>query len=560
MPHRAHIRALAAFALCAAACAAAAQTPQQREAPASVAGRVRLGERGVAGVAVMVLPAEPRPGFSVSGRARTDAEGRYKVSNLAPGRYRVLPSAPGYVVGEAAPRWMGLLVTLAPGESVDDADFTLTRGGVITGRVTDADGRPVVGETVRVASADEDQEPTRTPFTTVPWRTDDRGVYRVYGLPAGRYRVSVGEESNARFAGLGGRARGYYVRTYHPDATDASRAEVVEVTEGGEATDVDVRLGRLARTFKASGRVVNAATGQPAGVVMVAYSVVDTRSGRLGGGGLRVQANARGEFQVEGLLPGSYGVYAVAEGAAADAYSDVTPFQITDADASGLEVRLRPGSSASGVVAVEGVSDPARAAELLRSLSLAVYPDQRQGAAPRFDRVQVNPDGSFTARGLRPGKNFFGAGWPPVRGLTLLRTELNGVEQRGGIEVGEGAHVAGIRLVFAYGAGRVRGQVVLRENGQTVATPEGVRLMVFQRVGGERSSYRLTGEADSRGRFVVENLPSGEVEVMVQATGLRAGKASQLIQVTDGGESSVTLTLDLLPPGQPPQPRPRPTP
>jgi len=34
-------------------------------------------------------------------------------------------------------------VTIAEGETVEEIDFTLVRGGVITGRVTDVDGTPL---------------------------------------------------------------------------------------------------------------------------------------------------------------------------------------------------------------------------------------------------------------------------------------------------------------------------------------------------------------------------------------------------------------------------------
>ena len=558
MPHRAYFRALVVFALSSFACASAlAQGPQQREAPASLSGRVRLGERGAAGVSVMLMPSEPAAsGFRVSARAKTDAEGRYRVTGLAPGSYRVFPSAPAHVLREATTRGeAGLLVMLAPGESVEDVDFSLVRGGVITGRVTDADGKPVVGEIVRLTYVDEAVPVGRPPIGSTLRQTDDRGVYRIYGLPAGRYKVSVGVDPDASFTAIGGPRRGNYVRTFHPDAADAASAKVVEVSEGGEATDVDITVGKLVKSFKAAGRVVNASTGQPVGGVTFAFSIIQPRGRMLMGAGLRAQANARGEFQLDGLLPGSYGVYVVSEGAS-DTYSDLTVFDIKDADVTGLEVKLRPGASVSGVVAVEGVSDPARAAQLFRGLTLAVYGNQREGpVAPRLGRVQVNPDGTFNATGLRPGKNLFSMSY--VRGLTFLRTELNGAEQRGGIEVAEGSHVTGVRLVFAYGTGRVRGQVVLRENGQPVALPEGTRLDLSRRIGGGgQLSYSFGGEVDSRGRFVLENLPPGEVEVVVNALGRYRGRASQLVLVPDGGEAGVTLTLELTQ-GQPTRPRPQ---
>jgi plasmid stabilization system protein ParE len=50
----------------------------------------------------------------------------------------------------------GKTVTIAEGETVEKIDFSLVRGGVITGRVTDADGAPVIGQRINLASADKD--------------------------------------------------------------------------------------------------------------------------------------------------------------------------------------------------------------------------------------------------------------------------------------------------------------------------------------------------------------------------------------------------------------------
>src|SRR5919199_530077 len=67
------------------------------------------------------------------------------------------------------------------------------RGVVITGRVPDGEGNPVIAEPVTVEPAD-DKTPQlpRGPFDGRDRMTDDRGVYRIYGLAPGRYRVSVG--------------------------------------------------------------------------------------------------------------------------------------------------------------------------------------------------------------------------------------------------------------------------------------------------------------------------------------------------------------------------------
>lgn len=556
--------ALAACALASAHITAARTQQQQKDspAPASVSGRVRIGERGVSGVHVVLMPAESVPERRIVARAKTDAEGFYRMTGVAPGRYRLMPAAPAHIVAEGAPSNPGLLVMLSAGESFEDAHFTLERGGVITGRVADADGRPVVGEGVRIEPVGETRELGFSPVSGSQNLTDDRGVYRLYGLPPGRYRVSVGRDTGGMFFGTAG-PRGYYQRTFHPDTTDAARATVVEVKEGDEATDVDITLGRLSKTFRASGRVTNAATGEPAAGVMVSSGPMDRRENRVNATGMRSETNARGEFKFEGLMPGRYGAFVLNE-RATDAYSDVTVFEVTDSDVSGIEVKTRRGSSLSGTISIEGVSDRARAAQLIQRLALNAYADSREGlTAPRYDRATVNADGSFHITGLRPGTIRLLMAYPPVKGLSLLRMELNGTEQRNGIEVAEGAHVTGVRVVFAYGTARIRGQVVARDGGEPAEFPRGTRFVVYaQRQGVAGATPPLSGrstEVDARGRFLLEDLPPGETMVVVNAFGPQARPLTtrQVVNVIEGAETSVTLTLDL---SQTQNPNPRPIP
>jgi hypothetical protein len=64
--------------------------------------------------------------------------------------------------------------------------------------------------------------------------TDDRGIYRIYGVAPGRYRVSAGVSDDDTYPSIR-TGRVSYRRTYYPDAPDAADAKIVEVTAGGEA-------------------------------------------------------------------------------------------------------------------------------------------------------------------------------------------------------------------------------------------------------------------------------------------------------------------------------------
>src|SRR5262249_22993196 len=163
-----------------------------------------------------------------------DEEGRYRFNGVAPGSYDVSPAAPAHVLPKQGRYGQpGKTVMVEVGEATEGVDFALTEGGGITGQVTDADGRPVVEEGV---SLNKTTEQGNT-FQFIPPNyesliTDDRGMYRVYGVPAGRYLVSVGTP----YGPARGNRREYYKETFHPGVTDRAKAVSVEVKEGAETT------------------------------------------------------------------------------------------------------------------------------------------------------------------------------------------------------------------------------------------------------------------------------------------------------------------------------------
>ena len=74
----------------------------------------------------------------------TDANGRYEVTGLALGVQDFVSRA-GFVsleYGQTQPSQSGRDLELFDGQSLDGIDFALSRGGVITGRITDHNGEP----------------------------------------------------------------------------------------------------------------------------------------------------------------------------------------------------------------------------------------------------------------------------------------------------------------------------------------------------------------------------------------------------------------------------------
>ena len=195
-------------------------------------------------------------------RSESDAEGRYKFSGLAAGSYTINPLSSVYIRGTGMPG-DAATVTLGDGEQATDVDIPLKRGGVVTGKITDADGNPVVARFVQIERVDGPRGlPPIGVLLPVDFTTDDRGVYRYYGVPPGKYRVSCGDGEGSFRQGTPGKT---YPRTFHLDAADQAMATIIEVAEGSEVTGVDIRLGRATKTYMIAGTAVDADTNQPVG-------------------------------------------------------------------------------------------------------------------------------------------------------------------------------------------------------------------------------------------------------------------------------------------------------
>ncbi|HKY05701.1 MAG TPA: carboxypeptidase regulatory-like domain-containing protein, partial [Blastocatellia bacterium] len=402
-----------------------------KEPTGSISGRVTLNGKPLAGVAVLLMKERQNMGQVRVARVTTDQEGRYQVTSLPEGSYSILPVTLAYVEANPGrePR-PATQVSLEEGESVEGMDFSLVPGGVVTGRVIDADKRPVIAAHVQLIPADGNSASYNPP---IMFDTDDRGVYRLFGIPAGRYYVAIGEDENNVRRGAG---ESYYSRTYHPDAREKSKATAIEVRAGGETTGVDITVGRVTKTYAATGRVVDAVSGKPLANAAVGYGRFSKEDNAVRSYSYsdNQRTGADGAFRLTELGQGQYAAFAILDNHP-DYYSELAPFEITAGDVSGLEVKARRGSTLSGTAIVEGATD-AEALGKLSQLQIYAHVFGDGQTAPRSNMVVINPDHSFRVTGLPSGKAVIRMlNSERQKGFSITRVERDGVVQGETIDI-----------------------------------------------------------------------------------------------------------------------------
>jgi protocatechuate 3,4-dioxygenase beta subunit len=537
---------------------ARAQTPDAKsKATGSISGRATIGGKGASGIAIAAYG-----GDSVNRRAAaqaiTDSEGRYRLFGLSAAQYQITPLAPSLVPAERNINYpyygAAKMVLLSTGENVEDVDLKLVRGAVVTGRVTDEEGKPVVEERIDLQSADEKagQGVQVSPIymNYQMSQTDDRGIYRLYGLPAGRYKVSVGTNPNGGF-GSGG-ARGYFAQTFYGDTNDAAKATIVELSEGSEASNIDIRLGRRSATFSIAGRVVDSESGQPVPGIRATYGRISKETPGSGASLSGLPTNSNGEFRFDGLEPGHYSLYASSRFEGGDFYSEPIVFDLVDRDVTDIELKAIRGLTISGFVLPDSDTNKAAFAKLgsLR-ITAGVRSASNSQASNTSGTSLVAADGSFRIGGLSPGKALmyvYSAENFNRHSFSQPRVERDGVDQTQGVEIPPGQSVSNVRVFISYGTGVIRG-IVKFENG---SPPPDARTYVLILKDG-RPQNRGTA-TDARGHFRITDIPPGNYEVTLNlgfyARSLQPPHGQlpkQFVTVADDTEVEVTFTVDLKP-------------
>jgi len=206
-------------------------------------------DQGLAGVFITITKEGPQ-GRSGAPETVTDSSGHFTIQNPPLGDYMIQASRAGYLAPvkdgvELEEGGSRKKIIVQPGKSVNVA-LTLSPASALSGRVLDPMGRPVDGATVEAILVSANGGAGRGRSAT----TDGRGQFRVWGLPAGRYRLAVDYTSAGFTTSVTGNVlslgagRPLYVpetwlKTYFPGTADVDRATLIDVGENASIERLD---------------------------------------------------------------------------------------------------------------------------------------------------------------------------------------------------------------------------------------------------------------------------------------------------------------------------------
>ncbi|HKV99628.1 MAG TPA: carboxypeptidase-like regulatory domain-containing protein [Vicinamibacterales bacterium] len=404
----------------------------------------RPGTAGIAGQVTDARSHAPLPGAVVAlngrgapppARVITDADGRFAFSDLPPGVFGVVASRNGYFgSGDARdPFGPGRLVELTADHAVTDVTLSLWKLGAISGTVI-AEGDPLVGIEVNAL---------RRSLVASRWRyvnaatasTDDRGVYRLSGLPPGEYLVvarpdrdpetplllsllsatpaaSVDVLAAATAKGRGVPERDARVRTYPTtffrSVPGSSLATRISIDAGADRAGIDFQLKAL-RGVRVAG-TVSGLDGPPEEMdVHLVRADSSLEADPLDVAAAALESDGR--FELTGVPPGKYVVTMTAR-----PWWARMPVTVGTADVAGLKLAAHKGSDLRGRLEFDGRAAPT-AAEIAQVV-VQITPESSPAPNPASIRAQVSPDNTFTAAGLPAGRYFLRVGTVP-RGWTL---------------------------------------------------------------------------------------------------------------------------------------------
>jgi hypothetical protein len=482
-----------------------------------------------------------------------NVRGEFQFTDVVAGSYFVVAEAPGllyprssYTINEfgiGSDTEVDHTRVAVDGKNSARCEIRVTRAGSISGTITYADKEPVLNGGIVLFRR---KNGVVVPFFSEAPATNDRGMYRVDGLPDGEYFLGVvtGMRTAVKISHMDDKG---IPTAYYPGVVDLAEAKPIQIQSGSEVEGISITLDdeplRMISgviKWRKNGKGVPGAAlslrrkNEPKvdlsmSTMIQATSQEDNEDGSFFRDfGLitksfppLAEADPQGQWAFPDLPPGTYEVTAFASPPRKDktpktdaqepedesSAREIDPKRvvfrkievtIADEDRKDVTIELTEANTILGTVVAEG-SEPA---------VVAIMMDQRGGSEILMSVPRPsNPDGTFVIEGVPTGEVILDADVSRSRDLYLKSITLGSQDlMREPLVVSEGAEVTGVRIAVGQGLATLTGRVQLKEDGSPAAGG-GVLLMKSDPKLWHLRSSRIVAMANAAGEFKLRCAP-----------------------------------------------------
>jgi hypothetical protein len=414
------------------------------------------------------------------------------------------------------------------------------------------------------------------------WRTDDRGIYRIYGLIPGSYVVQAG----GRSGGPGPTPLSPFsadAPTYYPSSSRDAATPVV-VRAGEEVSGIDINY-RGEKGHVVSGRVIAKAGEEGGGFsqtqitlslagsdAIVATAMQMDRGPMNRGPGNRGPAN-RGQanqgFAFYGISDGEYEIVARRGGFGVENDSVSAPRRVTvrAADVGGVELTLSPLASVNGHVVLEkpaALCEKKRSSVIEEVLMSAEHEQTQARETASVGRLAARRPsaptltGEFTLHNLTPGRHRLITQLPDdnwyVRAI-VAQTKVEAKPSapaarraasppptniaRNGVTLKPGEKLTGVTVTITEGAAGMKGQVTPAQEGKSLGKTQ-VYVIPAEKESADDLLRYAQAQAGGSGDFQFKHLAPGRYYLLAKPIKEDAqGKSSGRLQAFDNAQRAI---------------------
>ena len=472
--------------------------------------------------------------------------GDFELKGLEPGVFRITAAASAYVT---APTDSDVETYYRVGDSVA---LRLIKGGVITGKVLTADDTPVVAVRVRASMIrDINGKPPATLGRSLEQTTDDRGIFRIFGLSPGTYVVSSGGRGPS---GYGVNAFDNDAPTYAPSSTRDTAAEILVAS--GEEKTANIHYRAEGGHVVSGNATVTATPNTPWISIYLARLVDGAPDVRLS---TSQNTGARG-FEFNGVADGEYLIWAqYAPTQSETLLSEPKRITVKAADVTGIELSTKPLATVAGELILES-SKLEACKEKRRPVfhETLITIERKQKGTPKeppqlplYRTAQAVPDsnGKFLLRNLGAGQyrldvRFFARYWF-LRSITARAASATPATQASDaapawLALKAGDRQTGVKVTLSEGAASLNGKVEPARD-EKLPPQLSVYLLPAEKDSSNDVLRFFSARIEADGAFTFDHLPPGRYRALAKARAENEPPGTADLRLPDAADTRFKL-------------------